>query len=121
MRQIEIELNGVKLTVSEAGVLQGIRRSILQEQAKLDEGDDQAILYIKRIFYPDLIAATLSQSGFDNWPLSLADFMQVPDQLALKWENAVYELNPHWRPGWEDEQQEKKASTSDSSNGSSAS
>lgn len=109
------------LTIVEATTLMGIRRSILQEEMaqQVKQDDDPALIYLKRIAYPDLVSAVGESQGFEHWPPSFAKFIQLPDRLVSQWEKAVYEINPHWQPGYDlTPPEEKKEPTSASSAGS---
>lgn len=102
-RENELE---VRLTVSEATTLIGLRRTRLKvDQSKIEEGDpDRALL---RVFtYPDLVAPVVETSGLD-WPLDFESFAGLPEQLVILWEAAVYRLNPHWLPAGGDPQEKK--------------
>jgi hypothetical protein len=64
-----------------------------------------------RIVYPDLMSTVAEAEGIDP-DLSLDAFLELPDTLTGPWQEAVYELNPHWltlRPATpEQEEAEKK-------------
>lgn len=112
MIQVEVveyqdENQSVTLTVSEATVLIGLKRTRLKlEQDKIEEPDpDRRLLRV--ITYPDLMAATVEADGFKAWPVTFDEFIELPEPLAIHWEEAVYRLNPHWLPP---RTQEKKAS-----------
>lgn len=111
-----VESGACSVCVSEATALQGMRHTILREEmaSRVNEGDDSALVYLKRIFYPALISAVTDYSGFEFWPISFEDFLELPDSFVGEWERATYELNPHWQPGYEPSKpEEKKLSTSD--------
>lgn len=115
-----ISQNGYSVTVVEATALMGMRHSILQEEMaeQIKPDDDTALIYLKRIYYPALISAVGKHSGFSQWPISIEDFLELPDSFAAQWERTVWQLNPHWQPGYDpDTPQEKKELTSDSSAG----
>ena len=90
--------DGIRLTVSEATVLIGMRRTRIRvEMEKADEPDlDRKLLGLYT--YPDLVAATVQVEGLP-WPLDFEAFLELPDALVAHWESVVYELNPHWLPG----------------------
>jgi len=116
-----ISQNGYTVTIVEAIAYMGMRHSILREEMaeQIKPDDDQALIYLKRIYYPALISAVTEQSGFSVWPIPFEEFIQLPDSFAARWERAVWQLNPHWQPGYDpDTPQEKKEPTSDSSAGS---
>lgn len=65
-----------------------------------------------QVIYPDLIAATVESDGLDAGTLSIEDFLVLDERLVGAWEEAVYDLNPHWLPGADagpGDAQEKKA------------
>jgi hypothetical protein len=51
----------------------------------------------RRFIYPDVMAATIANTGFDHWPLSFDEFMDLPERLFGEWTQAVSALNPHWQ------------------------
>jgi hypothetical protein len=112
----------VSLTVSEATVLVGMRRTRLKlagdkaerERAK-DYGYDADRHLLRATIYPDLIAATVEARGL-AWPLEFEEFLGLPEQLWVAWEQAVYRLNPHWLPSPE-QSREKKDDPTNSSDG----
>lgn len=89
-----IEHGGVTLTVSEASVLQGYKRRRLAAEAVANE-TDQGRLLVRAVSYADLVAATVEAAGLP-WPISFAGWLNLDEGLLLKWETAVYDLNPHW-------------------------
>jgi hypothetical protein len=111
-----ITQNGYSVTVSEANVLQGVRRSFyrMDSEALITGEDDDALKYIKRMLYPDTIAAVREQSGFDHWPLTLDEFLTLPEAFVIEIEDAVYSLNPHWKPKPKEESPEKAQEKKDS-------
>lgn len=110
------ELN-VRLVVTRVDIRAGMIRTRLQLQADAEPSNDQDVQLLKRFTYPDLIAATTEASGIP-WPLSFDDYLHLPERLGLLWERAVYDLNPHWVPGWEERvAAEKKASATPSTDG----
>ena len=74
-------------------------------QAAKDQDPDEAFLRVSS--YPDCMAATLKAEGI-TWPIAFEDFIKLPEQFVIKWEAAVYELNPHWLPVDPEKQSEKK-------------
>jgi len=55
------------------------------------------------------VAGTAEVEGLE-WPMTFVEFLELPERVVDAWLEAVYELNPHWRPGWA-EKEEKKIST----------
>lgn len=119
---VNYQANGydVQLTVSEATVLVGMRRTRLKlagdkaekERAK-DGGYDADRHLLRATIYPDLIAATVEAQGLE-WPLEFEDFLGLPEQLWAVWEQAVYRLNPHWLPNQEQSGEKKDDPTNSS-------
>jgi len=109
-----IEQDGVKIVVGAANTLMGMRRTRIREEGRKEiEQESDVDRRILRIYtYPDLIAATVEAEGIP-WPLDFEPFLELPDHLVAEWEQAIYELNPHWIPKAADqstEDAEKKAS-----------
>lgn len=102
--------NPISVTIAEATVLIGMRRTRLRVAAGETTETDIDLRILHLMTYPDLIAAVVEQSGLE-WPLSFDDFCQLPDKFVSQWEQAVYSLNPHWLPDY-GETQEKKQPTS---------
>lgn len=110
----------VALVVARATTLMGMNRSILIFQAidyinkkKADnEQVDNATETLRRFTYPDLVSSVVKVTGLE-WPLSFEAFLTLPDSLTSEWEHTVYELNPHWLPGFDKgPEAEKKGKTS---------
>ncbi len=95
-----------RVVVSEANVLQGMKRSRLKFEAGEIADPDMRILRL--LVYPELIAAARSVTinGIEAAP-SFDDFVQLPEAFVKQWEDAAFECNPHWLPP--DEDDEKKA------------
>jgi hypothetical protein len=112
----------VHLVVRSATARMGIMRSLLMERAideeskkpPIDLKDLDAIgtRFLRTVLYPSLIAATVEATGFSSWPISFDEFLTLPEQLAIQWEEAAVGLNPHWRttkmPETELEEAQKK-------------
>lgn len=110
----------VRITVGQATVREGLRRSALiakrgyPDEAELEElrkgfdpvrfVEDQYLLWT----YPACVAGTVEIENLDpEKPNSLSlevlnegsdTFLDLPDALVIIWENAVLEVNPHWSP-----------------------
>lgn len=124
MKQTKVEFKNesvvAELTVQEATLLIGLRRTrMAQEQdivirKALKEGPlDQDEIVLRKMLYPDFIAPVVDAVVIVNgetlaWPLSFEEFAALPEELSIEWQNAVYELNPHWIPKLS-EDAEKKA------------
>ena len=113
----------VRIVVSEATALAGMKRAILRGRVDAylgavrgnDESasvDTIALELMARVVYPDLLACTVEADGIDLDALDVGAFCELPDALVDAWEAAVYELNPHWLPSVastdEERAQEKK-------------
>jgi len=112
MEERIVEVDGVRLVVSKATLKQGIKRTRLkveaQKLAKAGELEDVDEFLLRMYTYPDLMAATVSADGIE-WPLAFPAFLELPDTLGVKWEAAVYELNPDWMPSSGEDAAEKEA------------
>ena len=89
----------ITLKLVRATALIGMRRSVLAYQSRSEmkqDEPDEAVRILRTVTYPDLIAPVVEQTGFDQWPISFEDFCDLPDDLVVVWERAVYALNPHW-------------------------
>lgn len=86
----------VRLSISQATVLMGMKRSRLKREG-IDAADEDIDRHLLRIFtYPDLSAATVAIEGLPDFDFEA--FLLLPDSLIARWEDAVYRLNPHWLP-----------------------
>jgi hypothetical protein len=90
----------ITLTVSEASVETGMRRSRLKmdAQRELGQGFDPGHndMHLMRVIgYPDLMGALVACEGIDP-PATFEAFLQLPDALITLWMDATYALNPHW-------------------------
>lgn len=110
----------VKLVVTEATVLSGMKRAVLAgfglSYLKAhgygfgDDGGKKGVSYVElsaqrviaQSVYPDLLAVTKEAVGLDL-DMSVEEFMELPDGLTGVWSDLVYELNPLWLPRAEEE------------------
>jgi hypothetical protein len=101
----------VILTIERATARMGVAR--FQMMLAGDEANktetDEALKPLRLITYPDCITATVKAEGIP-WPLSFADFADLPEQVVNQWIEAVYQVNPQWRAVL-DESAEKKDAT----------
>ena len=115
----------VEVVVTEANVLTGIRHTMterdMREIIDIDEkGKDLMTIAEKlvRVYpFPAILAGTTSvkvtpkqdsETGkaivlepdevIDITTFSFANYLQLPQSLALEWERAIMSLNDHWRP-----------------------
>jgi len=80
------------------------------EGAKSDGRDPltvSAACIMAQVIYPDLVAATTESEGLDVGRLAIEEFLGLDERLVGAWEEAVYDLNPHWLPGAGDAQEKK--------------
>jgi hypothetical protein len=115
----------VVVTVRRATATDGVRRGSLKQRVtekwapilKANEAMEfQEFLeihpewLIETTVYPGVIACTTEATGIP-WPIPPGDFCQLPDDLVDRWTDAVYRLNPHWAPDYEERMpaQEKKS------------
>lgn len=94
-----ITTEDITLTVSEASVMMGTRRGVLRGDAMRTEVENERpeAWLLRVITFPDLVAATTDATGID-WPLTFDDFCDLSETFVNQWTDAVYALNPHWRP-----------------------
>jgi hypothetical protein len=95
----------VKLTIVKSTVRIGMMRTLMIEKAKIPDRSDgqealaqEADFFVSAFLYPSLVCAVGEQAGFDHWPITADEFMELPEMLEYEWEKATFELNPHWRP-----------------------
>ena len=62
------------------------------------------------------VPPTIEHAGFEDWPPSLDEFVDLPEVFIDEWYGAVKELNPHWwaLPVSEDEAVKKAMSSTQS-------
>lgn len=117
-RHVEYEDERVKadLEIRQATVRDGIKRTMFMRDAEDNETGDLELDVLRRLVYPPLMAVTIGTLVVDGqeqeWPLDFETYTELPEALGIEWENAAFELNPHFWPrelGGEGEG-EKKAS-----------
>jgi hypothetical protein len=115
-----------RLDIRPAGIAASMRRTFLQQamrQTSTPEAEpetaptDPVEIFLRTRYYPDLIAgAYAGEIVIDGealpWPPTFEQVMDLPEELGLAWENAVYDANPAWTGKGT---AEKKASTTGSS------
>lgn len=96
---LTLDNSQVEITVTRATAKIGVMRYLLVGQAieanKKDEDEANRILHLT--LFPDLTAATVATQGL-KMPLTFEEFIELPEEFVNQWSDAVYELNPHWRP-----------------------
>ena len=100
-RTLTLDLDGepTSVTVVRATARIGVERYLLASSGnKENESETSEALRIMRlILYPDLISVTTAL-GDMVWPISFKDFVELPEDFVNAWADAVYALNPMWRP-----------------------
>lgn len=61
--------------------------------------------------HPDLPPARVVVISYQVRELPFDRFLDLPEELVIKWEHAAYKVNPHWQPTAPDEVK-KEATTS---------
>lgn len=100
-----VEYNDITITVGAASILMGMQRSIAKGEAfrASSEGEiEPARRVLAIVTYPDLLASVVETDGI-SWPLDFEAFLELPEVLVTRWEEAAYRLNPHWLPGYDEE------------------
>jgi hypothetical protein len=100
MLNVVIKYHRYSVIVQEATVQMGLDRIKLREEAKQDAESlfDFGLKALRMLTYPDLMAATIEFINLPS-PFEFEDFLNIPDAMLQKWEDAVYSLNPHWLSG----------------------
>lgn len=98
----------VVISIRQATVLDGMRRSILEVEAAADPLDlveEKYIGYLRFMVseaYPTCMAAVEKFENGENAEkklskdMSFEDFANLPDALFQEWQKVAYRLNPHW-------------------------
>lgn len=116
MKQVKIQFEddqyAVELSLSQADVLRGIRRTVLISVQIAMPYEDKAI-FAERLLrvirvqtYPACVASLVdvkylkpdTHPGKIDPEMSSDDFLALPDALVALWEDAAFKLNPHWLP-----------------------
>lgn len=103
---IHVEQANVRMGVTRSTIIgQQLRDLREREAAENAEPIDVVERVIATMTYPVCIAATTMIENPDakkpmqlQLPLTLAEFMNLPDGLAYVWEEAALRVNPHWSP-----------------------
>lgn len=105
----------ITITVCRATAKAGIQRYLLASKGNAEnekEPTDEATKILRLILYPDLVSATVAIEGLP-WPMEFDQFEGLPEDLVNQWGDAVYKLNPHWRPtiveGADDDQKKRRS------------
>lgn len=110
----------LKVTVREATSLDGMKRSLLINEAIAEIRDGQqgepsdnieimARSFLRRYTFPNCLACVLETEGL-SLDLDFEEFANLPDVFVGKWEQAALELNSHWQlqASEKDEETEEK-------------
>lgn len=105
-RVVEYDQGGVKarLVVAQATVRMGIERQAMQEAARRHRDETPRIGLLRLLTWSDLVASTVEGEiviGEETRPIrdfTFDEWLELPETLAIAWENAVYAMNPHWLP-----------------------
>lgn len=84
------------VTVRRATVRMGAVRNRLQLEAMATKGEAFEDAWMRRFLYPAIVAGTVQAEGFDTWPISFDEFLDLDEQFAQEWGEAIFKLNPHW-------------------------
>jgi len=98
MERTTVAHGDLSVTVTEATALVGMRRTRLKLEAHQADEQDVDRRWLHELTYADLVACVVASDGFDPWPPVFDDFVELPDAFVVRWETAVYDLNPHWLP-----------------------
>lgn len=107
MKEKTIQHAGISITVVPATAAMGMERSLLKAEAEKAEGESRSLQLLHKFVYPDLVSCVREAKGIEL-PLSFERFAGLPDELVTRWERAAYEVNPHWQPGYNEGDAEKK-------------
>lgn len=119
----------LSVTVSEATVLQGMKRATLISEAVAllrtgrpeaedepeaedlssdwPEGERLSLHLVRRYTWPTCIACTTASTGFDHVSLTFDEFCLLSERFVAEWEKAALELNPHWSLRFQEDEDEE--------------
>lgn len=102
------------IEVRQASVRDGMRRTRLMQQAEEMEFEEDEMRLLRTLVYPPLVSVSegsLTIAGEEqDWPPDFDTYVELPEALGMQWENAVFDLNPHfWPRGAGEDSGEKKA------------
>ena len=60
--------------------------------------EDEALKALRVMVYPDCISGTSHAEGIE-FPTPFEQFVELPEDFVNQWADAVYAINPHWKPG----------------------
>jgi hypothetical protein len=121
LSKFEFSAKNVKasLEIAEETVLHGMRRTRLKAEATVNREEDPDRAFLRVVTYPDLMAVSsgsiiVTVDGTADEEIKVPEeldferYLNLPGQIAGRWEQAVYEINPHYLPSTDDEETEKK-------------
>ena len=91
------DLGQIELTLCRADVRRDIQRARLESDAAKEPRPDRDEQLFATDVYPLLVAGTVAVVGL-TWPLDVSALMALPAQVVLDWRNAIWDINPAWRP-----------------------
>jgi hypothetical protein len=127
MRTKTIEAGGVSVTLSESTIEMEIRRGYLADDGiraaearqgaieaaaksgqdiAVDDLDDPIIRMMRTFTWPTFTACVVSAVGVEL-PITFEAFRAMPGPLLSEWADALYELNPSWKPAEADKEPPK--------------
>lgn len=119
-KTLKLDLDGqeVALVIKRATTRTGIKRSLMifaaldAHKKNEDAGDavDEIAYVLSYRTMPDLLAGTESVEGME-YPITIEQLMELPEEFVDSWIQAIYDVNPHWNPAniVVDEDKKKKA------------
>lgn len=102
-----ITYGGFVFTVEQASLQMGLKRELLHQATNRNNVESLETLAIK-LTYPDVSVAVVKVEGDLNWPLSIDEYSELPEDLCSQLERATYELNPTWDVIRSDPAEDKK-------------
>jgi hypothetical protein len=97
MQTKTITRGAVSITVSEATIEQEIRRGFMADEGISMEEPDPIVRVMRTFTWPTFTACVIAATGVEL-PITFETFRGMPGNILSEWADAVYELNPLWRP-----------------------
>ena len=122
--KMEVKIGDYHFALRRATVADGLRRGMLIGQSIAERLEDEVLATVAILFFPSAVSAiedrgNLPSELFEKKPEGadchpgvriLAD---MPEQDMSAWLEAVYSINPHWRPSTEFDEKEELAKKDD--------
>ena len=103
----QIQIQGQKITVSQANVQIGFRHDrMIGEAVEANKDEPDPDRRNSRFFFANLVAPVIDWDGLQ--PPTFEEFEQLPEEETNRWFEAVRKLNGHWFNRVSTEEQEKK-------------